>query len=107
MVDARSPDRYRGDIEPVDPVPGHIPGAVNIPTDENLTHDDLFKNADELAAVYSEIEDTPVLSCGSGVTACHDALAMIVAGREMPDVYIGSYSEWSRLGLPVTTGANP
>lgn len=106
VVDARAPERYRGDIEPVDPKAGHIPGAVNIPTADNLRPDGSFLDASSLREVYAGLI-SPVMSCGSGVTACHDALAMVVAGREMPDIYVGSFSEWSRLDLPVTTGPNP
>lgn len=104
LVDARSPQRFRGDHEPVDPRPGHIPGAVNIPSDENLDEDGSFHDPGRLAEVYAGLPENPVVSCGSGVTACHDALAMVVAGREMPDVYVGSYSEWSRSDRPVATG---
>lgn len=103
VIDARAAERYRGDFEPVDPKAGHIPGAVNIPTSENLDANGRFRDATALAQTYGDLA-SPVMSCGSGVTACHDALAMVVAGREMPDVYIGSFSEWSRLGLPVATG---
>ena len=104
VIDARAPERYRGDHEPIDPRPGRIPGSLNIPTGENLDRGGLFLNPSRLAAVYSEVPDDAVVSCGSGVTACHDALAMVVAGRPMPDVYVGSYSEWSRRDLPVETG---
>ena len=107
VIDARAGERYRGETEPVDPKAGHIPGAVNIPTSRNLGEDGRFLDESGLAEVYSEIPDEPVVSCGSGVTACHDALAMVIAGRDMPDVYVGSFSEWSRLDLPVTTGPDP
>jgi thiosulfate/3-mercaptopyruvate sulfurtransferase len=107
VIDARSPDRYRGDHEPVDPKAGHIPGAHNVPTSENLDENGRFLDPVALAELYSQFRDDVVVSCGSGVTACHDALAMVVAGREMPDVYVGSFSEWSRLDLPVVTGDNP
>jgi len=107
LIDARSPDRYRGDHEPVDPKAGHIPGALNIPTSENLDEKGGFRGPSALAELYSPIPDDVVVSCGSGVTACHDALAMVVAGRDMPDVYVGSFSEWSRLDLPVVTGDHP
>ncbi len=106
LIDARAGERYRGEIEPVDPKVGHIPGAVNIPTSENLGVDGRFHDAEHLAGVYSGLAERPVVSCGSGVTACHDALAMVIAGHEMPEVYVGSFSEWSRLGLPVATGAS-
>lgn len=101
LVDVRAPERYRGEIEPVDPRPGRIPGAVNLPTTEALDGDK-FAHSDRLAAVYGGL-DNPVFSCGSGVNACHSALAMVAAGLAMPDVYIGSYSEWSRSSRPVAT----
>lgn len=107
LVDARAGSRYRGELEPVDPRPGHIPGAINIPTDANLDGSGRFLDARSLASVYAELPDPVAVSCGSGVTACHDALAMVIAGREMPAVYVGSYSEWSRLDLPVHTGSEP
>lgn len=106
VVDARAAERYRGDFEPVDPKAGHIPGAINIPTSENVDENGRFHDMSTLEDIYDGLE-SPVMACGSGVTACHDALAMVVAGREMPDVYVGSFSEWSRLGLPVTTGSEP
>ncbi len=104
LIDARNPDRYRGDHEPVDPKAGHIPGAHNVPTGENLDETGRFRAATDLADLYSRFPSDVVVSCGSGVTACHDALAMVAAGREMPDVYVGSFSEWSRRDLPVSTG---
>ena len=107
VIDARSPDRYRGDHEPVDPKAGHIPGAHNVPTSENLDETGRFRDPGALAALYAQFPDDVVVSCGSGVTACHGALAMVVAGRQMPDVYVGSFSEWSRLDLPVVTGDRP
>lgn len=107
VVDARAEDRYLGEVEPVDPKAGHIPGAINIPSSENLDDRGLFLSPDRLARVYDHLPAGPVVSCGSGVTACHDALAMVVAGRPMPDVYVGSFSEWSRRDLPVATGPNP
>ncbi len=107
LVDARAEERYRGEAEPVDPKAGHIPGAINIPTSSNLTPEGRFLPAEELASIYANLPSDTVVSCGSGVTACHDALAMVIAGRELPYVYVGSFSEWSRLDLPVTTGPNP
>ena len=106
ILDARAPERYRGEQEPVDPKAGHIPGAVNMPTEGNLDALGNMRTAQDLRRLYSRF-DRPVMSCGSGVTACHDALAMVVAGLPMPDVYIGSFSEWSRLDLPVKTGDQP
>lgn len=106
VVDARAAERYRGDFEPVDPKAGHIPGAINVPTSENVDRNGRFHDATTLAGIYDSLE-SPVMACGSGVTACHDALAMVVAGRELPDLYVGSFSEWSRLGFPVATGPEP
>lgn len=107
IVDARAAERYRGDREPVDPKAGHIPGAINIPATMNLDETGRFLSSDALSDVYSGIPDDAAVSCGSGVTACHDALAMVVAGRAMPVLYVGSFSEWSRLDLPVGTGPTP
>lgn len=106
LIDVRAPERYRGDKEPVDPKAGHIPGAINMPLANNLDDNGSFRRPDELADLYADVTQ-PVVSCGSGVNACHTALAFVVAGREMPDVYVGSFSEWSRLDLPVTTGDRP
>ncbi len=106
ILDARSGERYRGEFEPVDPKAGHIPGALSVPTDANLTSQGRFKSAEELDSQYRGFVD-PVISCGSGVSACHDALAMVAAGLPMPGIYIGSFSEWSRLDRPVTTGPEP
>lgn len=106
VIDVRAAERYRGDIEPVDPKAGHIPGAINIPLATNLASDQTFLSPDNLSELYAECS-RPVFSCGSGVNACHAALALVIAGRPMPDVYIGSFSEWSRLDLPVATGDRP
>ena len=107
LIDARAPERYRGDTEPVDPKAGHIPGALNLPTAGNLGPEATFRDLADLAERYGSVGPDPVVSCGSGVSACHDAIAMVVAGHAMPDVYIGSFSEWSRLDLPVATGPDP
>ncbi len=107
LVDARAEVRYRGDHEPVDPKAGHIPGAVNLPATDNTDETGRFLPAVDLLRRFDQIGDDAVVSCGSGVTACHNALAMVIAGREMPDVYVGSFSEWSNLDLPVSTGENP
>jgi thiosulfate/3-mercaptopyruvate sulfurtransferase len=106
VADARAPERYRGEVEPVDPKAGHIPGAVNYPFTGNLDRG-LFRSSRELAERYGDFPEDGVVSCGSGVNACHTALALVVAGRPMPDVYVGSFSDWSRRGLPVVTGPNP
>lgn len=108
VVDARAPERYRGETEPVDPKAGHIPGAINLPHSANLVEDTgEFLPPDELRARYAEVGDGAVMSCGSGVTSCHNALAMVVAGRPLPLIYVGSFSEWSRRDMPVRTGAAP
>ncbi len=94
LIDARSPERFRGEVEPVDPVAGHIPGAVNVPTTRNLAPDGRFRAAVELAEVYADAAGRPVaVYCGSGVTATHDILALAVAGIEAA-LYPGSWSEW-------------
>ncbi|MDI5936288.1 sulfurtransferase [Halomonas kalidii] len=94
-VDARSHERFRGDAEPIDPVAGHVPGAVCHPSAANLTEHGRFKAAEILAA---ELPDAPevIAYCGSGVTACHNILAYAVAGRPLPRLYAGSWSEWIR-----------
>ncbi len=105
LVDARNPERFRGEVEPVDPVAGHIPGAVNVPTGENLWEDGRFRPADELAEVYAAAKGRPVAAyCGSGVTAAHDVLAMAVVGIDAA-LYPGSWSEWvGDPERPVATG---
>lgn len=99
VLDARAPERYRGETEPIDPRAGHVPGARNAPFGENLTADPVpvFRPPDELRARYAELgaaERTPVVYCGSGVTACHDLLALRIAGLR-GQLYPGSWSEWS------------
>jgi thiosulfate/3-mercaptopyruvate sulfurtransferase len=106
VADVRAPERYRGDVEPVDPKAGHIPGAVNYPIAGNLDNG-MFLSGSELAERYREFPEDGVVACGSGVNACQAAFALVVAGRPMPDVYVGSFSDWSRRDLPVATGPNP
>lgn len=106
IVDVRAPDRYTGAKEPVDPKAGHIPGAINLPVGGSLGEDGRFLSADSLVSRFGDL-DNPILSCGSGVNACHTALAMVLTGHEMPDVYIGSFSDWSSRDLPVNTGETP
>ena len=99
LLDARAAERFRGEVEPVDPRPGHIPGAVSAPTTDNLGTDGRMLPADELATRFRTLgvtADTPVgVYCGSGVTAAHEALALVIAGFPMPSLYAGSYSAWS------------
>ncbi|QEM81388.1 sulfurtransferase [Halomonas binhaiensis] len=92
-VDARAGERFRGEVEPLDPRPGHIPGAVNRPCSENLV-DGCFKEPAQLDRELP-VADEVIAYCGSGVTACHNLLAYEVAGRPLPRLYVGSWSEWS------------
>lgn len=106
-LDARDPSRFRGDPNPIDPVAGHIPGARNRFFRDNLGPDGRFRSADELAARFTDLLGgrSAILSCGSGVTACHNALAMAVAGLAEPHLYPGSWSEWiADPARPVATG---
>jgi len=97
LIDARAPERYRGEIEPVDPVAGHIPGAVNVDTSRNLADDGRFRSAAELLELYAAVGAVRgadvVAYCGSGVTATHDILAMEVAGIRAA-LYAPSWSGW-------------
>ena len=107
VVDARAPERYRGDAEPVDAYPGHIPTAVNLPLPGNLGPGGRFLDPAELRARFAPLGEPVVVACGSGVNACHNALAMRLAGLPDPILYEGSYSDWSRSGMPVATGDAP
>jgi thiosulfate/3-mercaptopyruvate sulfurtransferase len=108
VVDARAPDRFRGENETLDPVGGHIPGAKNRFFKDNLQADGTFKPAEQLRAEFGAIIDTAsnsVMQCGSGVTACHNLLALEVAGMSGAALYPGSWSEWcSNSTRPVATG---
>jgi thiosulfate/3-mercaptopyruvate sulfurtransferase len=100
LVDARGRERFRGDVEPIDPVAGHIPGAVNRPFTENLGADGTFKPSHELSGEFAALlagraPESIVHYCGSGVTACHNLLAMSHAGINGARLYPGSWSEWS------------
>jgi thiosulfate/3-mercaptopyruvate sulfurtransferase len=138
LLDARAPERYRGEIEPIDRVPGHIPTAVSLPTSELLRRDGRLLTPDALAARFAAagvadrggadsvagsvggvswtvdvpgsegvVAEPVVVSCGSGVNACHLALAMREAGLPDPLLYPGSYSDWTRSGMPIATGGTP
>lgn len=109
VIDVRAAARYRGEVEPIDIIAGHIPGAINIPLTENLDDQGLFLAPEQLKEKYEGIfeSNTPdhvIVHCGSGVTACHTLLAMNHAGYEIPKLYVGSWSEWSRHYLPIGTG---
>lgn len=100
VVDVRDAYRYKGESEPIDLVAGHIPGAVNIPFSENLDENGNFLSPEALKEKYSRLlQNKPghlIIHCGSGVTACHTILALDYAGFPVPDLYVGSWSEWSR-----------
>ncbi|WP_341924951.1 sulfurtransferase [Nocardioides psychrotolerans] len=108
LVDARAAERYRGETEPVDPVAGHVPGAVNVPTSRNLTADGRFRSPEELRVIYADVGAVPgadvAAYCGSGVTATHDLLALEVAGVRAA-LYPDSWSGWiTDPTRPVATG---
>ena len=122
LLDARGAPRYRGEVEPIDPVAGHIPTAISAPYDTNLAPDGRLLGADTLREQFGSLgiagastdgagadagAGDVVVSCGSGTSACHHALAMRVAGLPDPILYVGSYSDWSRSGEPVATGPEP
>ncbi|PZO64875.1 MAG: sulfurtransferase [Pseudoxanthomonas suwonensis] len=109
LLDARAAERFRGTLEPIDAVAGHVPGAVNRPYSLNLA-DGRFRSADELEAAFSTLlagrqPQHAIVMCGSGVTACHHLLAMAHAGLEGARLYAGSWSGWiSDPSRPIATG---
>jgi thiosulfate/3-mercaptopyruvate sulfurtransferase len=111
LLDARAAPRYRGEIEPIDAYPGHIPSAVNRPTDTNLAADGRFRSPadlrESLEPTFGGGDRQIVTSCGSGVSATHHILAARIAGLREPILYVGSYSDWSRSGYPVAVGPEP
>lgn len=111
VIDSRDPARYAGEIEPIDSVAGHVPGAVNLLFNDNLDADGRFRSPNELRARFDSFTDDgerPIVYCGSGVTACHNALAMAHAGFALPRVYVGSWSGWTAdPDRPVATGDMP
>lgn len=97
ILDARASERFRGDVEPLDPIAGHIPGALNRPYKLNLNQNNLFKSPLELQLEFNYLQSQAsqvVHQCGSGVTACHNLLAMELAGLKGSLLYGGSWSEW-------------
>jgi thiosulfate/3-mercaptopyruvate sulfurtransferase len=111
VLDARMPERFRGEVEPLDPVAGHIPGARGAPWVDNLDPaTGLFRSRDRLRARYRALGVgdgiSAIAHCGSGVTACHDLLAMRLAGFH-GRLYEGSWSDWVHAGRPVATGGDP
>ncbi|MCF3176578.1 sulfurtransferase [Streptomyces sioyaensis] len=112
LLDARAAERYRGEVEPIDPVAGHIPGAVSAPTTENVAEGStVFRDAAELARRFASLGATADAEvgvyCGSGVSAAHEVLALAVAGVPAA-LYVGSWSEWTAdPSRPVATGPQP
>ena len=97
LTDARAEARYLGQSEPIDPVAGHIPGAINLPFEQNLNQQGLFQDPQALRKHHQADGLEQVISmCGSGVTACHNMLARAHAGLDMGLLYVGSWSEWIR-----------
>jgi thiosulfate/3-mercaptopyruvate sulfurtransferase len=106
LLDVRAPERWRGEVEPFDPVPGRIPGSLNLPWPQNLDDRGRLKAPDELRRQFLNLLDgTPpsrlAVHCGSGVTACHTLLALELAGLPGAAIYMGSYSEWCRSDRPL------
>lgn len=111
VLDVRSRERFAGETEPIDPVAGHIPGAVNLPFAENL-RDGRFKTRRALRDLYEGLlggvpPDHLIVHCGSGVTACHTLLALEHAGLSGAALYVGSWSEWCRSGKPREPAGHP
>ena len=110
LIDSRDPQRYRGEVEPLDKAAGHIPGAINRFWKDNLDDNGLFKDPDQLRKEFDKCfagtnVDETVFYCGSGVTACHNLLAVAHAGLNAPGLYAGSWSDWcSEASRPVATG---
>lgn len=110
IIDARAEERFTGEVEPLDKVAGHISGAINLPFEDNLDIDGTFMSKDEMVALYKNLfaskdASQVVMMCGSGVTACHNLLAMEIAGLTGARLYAGSWSEWiTDSNRPVVTG---
>jgi len=99
IIDARAEERFSGEVEPLDKIAGHIPGARNLPFEDNLDLDGTFMDKDEIVDLYKEFigdknSEHVVMMCGSGVTACHNLVAMEIAGLQGAKLYAGSWSEW-------------
>lgn len=102
LIDSRSPERYRGEVEPIDPVAGHIPGAVNQFWQEASKADGQMRSPQELAQIWEAWGDTAeaIVYCGSGVTACVNLLSQAVAGKPLSQLYVGGWSDWCSYELP-------
>jgi thiosulfate/3-mercaptopyruvate sulfurtransferase len=106
VLDVRAAARFRGETEPIDPVAGHIPGAINLPYAENLDATGHFKSPEVLRRMYEELfggvpPERVIVHCGSGVTACQTLLALDMAGLRGASLYVGSWGEWCRNDKPV------
>ena len=111
VIDVRDAERYNGETEPIDLVAGHIPGAINVPFTENLDENGLFLPPNILKQKYEKVfgnieTENIIIHCGSGVTACHSLLAIAYAELEIPKLYVGSWSEWSRNNKLIETVTN-
>jgi thiosulfate/3-mercaptopyruvate sulfurtransferase len=110
LIDVRVPERFRGEVEPVDPIAGHIPGAVNLPTTGNVGPDGKFLDVETLASRFESLggdREQVGAYCGSGVNAAHTVFAMTLAGLPTPALYVGSWSNWIADGTrPIATGAD-
>jgi thiosulfate/3-mercaptopyruvate sulfurtransferase len=109
LIDSRSPERYRGDVEPIDPVAGHIPSAVNYCWQDVSAINGQLKSPAELAHHWADLDaaDEVVIYCGSGVTACVNLLAQAVAGRPMAKLYPGGWSDWCSYLINPSDPSNP
>ena len=106
VVDVRDSARFKGYVEPIDLIAGHIPGAVNMPFKDNLDEQGFFLSPEQLKENYTTAfgkrpAQNVVVHCGSGITACHTLLALSYAGLQIPNLYVGSWSEWSRNGREI------
>ena len=110
LVDARDAARFRGEVEPIDPVAGHVPGSINLPFADCLDDSGQWRPAEELktrldSVLGSDLDAPWAVMCGSGVTACHLAISGQLAGYREPRLYVGSWSEWIRdPSRPVASG---
>jgi thiosulfate/3-mercaptopyruvate sulfurtransferase len=110
LLDGRAGDRYRGEVEPIDPKAGHIPTALSAPTGGNLDETGRFMTSAELRRRFESLNEADrkvVNSCGSGTSACHNIFAMRLAGLPESLLYVGSFSDWSRSDMPVAVGEEP
>ncbi len=108
LVDVRTPERYRGESEPIDAVAGHIPGAVNLPSTDNFTADGHFRPPAELAERFADLREGDIVYCGSGITASQTVLAAEIAGVRGLALYPGSWSDWiTEPDRAIAIGAEP